>query len=344
MSLEFLSGIGAPKRKQARQVKRQAKKAARVEKKTVKVERKALKKGKVNARQMRALQKKAPATAARIKKMVVDQTRRAKMEEQAEPLVSAETPNIDEQAENEVMEEAQENFNEGVEEVDAPEFEGSGNPDSEEGGADMGVIYPNYYALSGRKNKAQRQAKKTQRKAKKAARKVKRKAKIKKFAKGAVKIGMAPARKAFLAVVKLGKKTEKLIKFNLAKRLATLYKFDNGASLSKFWAKFGGKPEELKNAIIKGGATINGDSLGAEPTTTALVLSTATPIIVALVALIADINKKKQAQGEPILEEETQAPEMEVNTEVETEEEISGLNKFRLQKLKAMRLKQFNQE
>jgi len=334
MSLEFLSGIGAPKRKQARQVKRQAKKAARVEKKAVKVENKALKKGKVNARQMRALQKKAPATAARIKKMVVDQTRRAKMQEQAEPLVSAETPNVDEQAENEVMEEAQENFDEGVEEVDAPEFEGSGNPDSEEGGADMGVIYPNYYALSGRKNKAQR-------KAKKAVRKVKRKAKIKKFTKGAVKIGLAPGRKAFLALIKIGKKTEKFLKFNLAKKLAPLYKFDNGASLSKFWAKFGGKPDELKNAIIKGGATINGVSFGVA---TEVLVTSASPILVALVALIADINKKKQAQGQPITEEETQAPEMEVNTEVETEEEISGLNKFRLQKLKAMRLKQFNQE
>jgi hypothetical protein len=334
MSLEFLSGIGAPKRKQARQVKRQAKKAARVEKKAVKVENKALKKGKVNARQMKALQKKAPATAARIKKMVVDQTRRAKMKEQAEPLVSAEMPNVDEQAENEVMEEAQENFDEGVEEVDAPEFEGSGNPDSEEGGADMGVIYPNYYALSGRRNK-------TQRKAKKAARKVKRKAKIKKFTKGAVKIGLAPGRKAFLALIKIGKKTEKFLKFNLAKKLAPLYKFDNGASLSKFWAKFGGKPDELKNAIIKGGATINGVSFGVA---TEVLVTSASPILVALVALIADINKKKQARGEPILEEETQAPEMEVNTEVETEEEISGLNKFRLQKLKAMRLKQYNQE
>jgi hypothetical protein len=334
MSLEFLSGIGAPKRKQARQVKRQAKKAARVEKKAVKVENKALKKGKVNARQMKALQKKAPATAARIKKMVVDQTRRAKMKEQAEPLVSTETPNVDEQAENEVMEEAQENFDEGVEEVDAPEFEGSGNPDSEEGGADMGVIYPNYYALSGRRNK-------TQRKAKKAARKVKRKAKIKKFTKGAVKIGLAPGRKAFLALIKIGKKTEKFLKFNLAKKLAPLYKFDNGASLSKFWAKFGGKPDELKNAIIKGGATINGVSFGVA---TEVLVTSASPILVALVALIADINKKKQARGEPILEEETQAPEMEVNTEVETEEEISGLNKFRLQKLKAMRLKQYNQE
>lgn len=334
MSLEFLSGIGAPKRKQTRQEKRQAKKAVRVERKAVKVERKALKKGKVNARQMRALEKKAPATASRIKKMVVDQTRRAKMEEQAEPLISAETPNVDEQAENEVNQEAEENFNEGVEEVDAPEFEGSGNPDSEEGGADMGVIYPNYFALSGRKNKAQRQAKK-------AVRKVKRKAKIKKFAKGAVKIGLAPGRKAFLALIKLGKKTEKFLKFNLAKKLAPLWVYDNGAKLSTFWAKFGGKPEELKSAIMKGGATINGVSFGIA---TEVLVTSAAPILVALVALIAEINKNKKAKGEQITTEETQAPEMEVNTEVETEEEVSGLNKFRLQKLKAMRLKQYNQE
>ena len=334
MSLEFLSGIGAPKRKQARQEQRQAKKAARIEKKAVKVERKALKKGKVNARQMKALEKKAPATASRIKKMVVDQTRRAKMEEQAEPLVSAEMPNVDEQAENEVMDEAQENFEEGVKEIDAPEFEGSGNPDSEEGGADVGVIFPDYYALSGRKNKEQRQAKKTQRKAT-------RKTKIKKFSKGAVKIGLAPGRKAFLVLIKLGKKTEKFLKFNLAKKLAALWTYDNGAKLSQFWAKFGGKPEELKNAIIKGGATINGVSFGIA---TEVWVTSASPILVALVGLIAEINKNKKAQGQPVTEEETQAPEMEVNTEVETEEEISGLNKFRLQKLKAMRLKQYNEE
>lgn len=339
MSLEFLSGIGAP-RKKARQEKRQAKKATRVEKKAVKVENKALKKGKVNARQMKALQKKAPATAARIKKMVVDQTRRAKMKEQAEPIVSAEMPNVDEQAENEVMEEAQENFDEGVEEVDAPEFEGSGNPDSDEGGADMGVIYPNYYALSGRKNKTQRKAKKTQRKAT-------RKAKIKKLGKGAVKIGLAPGRKAFLALIKLGKKTEKFLKFNLAKKLAPLWVYDNGKKLSQFWAKFGGKPEELKSAIMKGGGQttpgqtqwFNGIGVATE-----VLVTSASPILVALVALIAEINKNKKARGEKIPAEETQAPEMEVNTEVETEETISGLNKYRLQKLKAMRLKQFNQE
>lgn len=332
MSLEFLSGIGAPKRKQARQEQRQAKKAVKVEKKAVKIERKALKKGKVNARQMKALEKKAPATASRIKKMVVDQTRRAKMEEQAEPLVSAEMPNVDEQAENEVKQEAEENFEEGIEEVNEPEFEGSGNPDSEEGGADMGVIYPNYYALSGRKNKDQRQAKKTQRKAT-------RKTKIKKFSKGAVKLGLAPQRKAFLVLIKLGKQTEKLLKFNLAKKLAALYKFDNGVKLSNFWAKFGGKPEELKNAIIKGGATINGVSFGVA---TEVLVTSAAPILIGLTALISEINKNKKAQGEEVTEEETQTPEMEVNTEVETEEEISGLNKFRLQKLKAMRLKQYN--
>jgi len=334
MSLEFLSGIGAnKKRSQARQEKRQAKKQARATKKAVKVERKALKKGKVNARQLKALEKKAPATASRIKKMVVDQTRRAKMEEQAEPIVSEELPNVDKQAENEVMEEAQENFNEGAEEVNEQEFNTPNTPESDEGGADMGVIYPNYYALSGRKTKAQRQAKKTQRKAT-------RKAKVKKFGKKAVKLGMSPARKAFLFLIKAGKKTEKFLKFNLAKKLAPIYKQDNGANLSNFWAKFGGNPQELKDAILKGGATLNGVAINGA---LAAAVSSATPILVALAKVIAEYNKNRQAKGEEVSEEETQAPEMEVNTEVESEE-ISGLNKFRLQKLKAMRLRQFNQE
>ena len=334
MSLEFLSGIGAnKKRSQARQEKRQAKKQARATKKAVKVERKALKKGKVNARQLKALEKKAPATASRIKKMVVEQTRRAKMEQQAEPLISEETPNVDEQAENEVIEEAQENFNEGAEEVNEQEFNTPNTPESDEGGADMGVIYPNYYALSGRKTKAQRQAKKTQRKAT-------RKAKVKKFGKKAVKLGMAPARKAFLFLIKAGKKTEKFLKFNLAKKLAPIYKQDNGANLSNFWSKFGGNPQELKDAILKGGASLNGVAINGA---LAVAVSSATPILVALAKVIAEYNKNRQAQGENVSEEETQAPEMEVNTEVESEE-ISGLNKFRVQKLKALRLRQFNQE
>lgn len=327
MSLEFLSGIGAnKKRSQARKQKRNIKRAKTKQNN-------ALKKGKVNARQMKALEKKAPATASRIKKMVVEQTRRAKMEEQAEPLISEETPNVDEQAENEVMQEAEQDIKEGVEEVNEPEFETPNNPESEEGGADMGVIYPNYYALSGKKTKAQRQAKKTERK-------TKRKAKIQKFSKKAVKIGMAPARKAFLFLIRAGKKTEKFLKFNLAKKLEPIYKQDNGKNLNNFWVKFGGNPEELKNAIIKGGATINGVAINGA---FAAAVSSATPILVALAKVVAEYNKNKKDNGEPISEEETQAPEMEVNTEVESEE-ISGLNKFRLQKLKALRLKQYNQE
>jgi len=105
MSLEFLSGIGARRKAPARKAARQEKRAV---KKAVRVEKQALKKGKVNARQMRALQKKAPATAARLKKSIVTQIQRNKMVEQGEPLVSPEMPSANEQVEQEIVEQAAE--------------------------------------------------------------------------------------------------------------------------------------------------------------------------------------------------------------------------------------------
>jgi hypothetical protein len=321
MSLEFLSGIGAkrtPARKAARQEKRQAKKA-------VKVEKKALKKGKVNARQMKALQKKSPATAARLKKSIVNQIQRNKMEEQGEPLISPEMPSADEQVEQEINEQAEQEQEQGVEEVDEPEFKGEGNPDSEEGGADMGIIYPEYYALSGKKKN----------KPAKAARKANRKAKLKKFGNKAKKVGFAVPRKALIALLGLGKKTEKLLKFNLTKKLATLWNSDNGKGLKALWIKFGGNPDELKKAINKGSTVqVNGASLGVAAE---VIITTASPILLGVADLFLKYKKDRKDQGLP---EETAEEETSETIPDETEE-ISGLNIMRINKYRQQKLRNY---
>jgi hypothetical protein len=329
MSLEFLSGIGANRKKSttrttARATARAQKKVA---KKVQKIEKKALKKGKVNARQMRALEKKAPATASRLKKSIVKQIQRNKMEAEGEPAISPELPSVDEQVENEIIEEANQDIQEGTDEVNEPEFEGSGNPDSEEGGADMGVIYPNYYALSGKRKKNPARAQK------KATRKATRKAKLKKFSNKAKKVGLAVPRKAILTLLGLGKKTEKLLKFNLTKKLATLWNSDNGAGLKAMWIKFGGNPDELKNAINKGSEVkVNGASLGVA---TEVIITSASPILLAIADLFLKYRKNRQAQGLP---EET--PEEETSEQIEEPEQMSGLNRMRINKLRAERLRQ----
>lgn len=347
MSLEFLSGIGArrkaPARKAARQEKRAEKKAVRVEKraekKAVKVEKQALKKGKVNARQMKALQKKAPATAARLKKSIVTQIQRNKMVEQGEPLVSPEMPSADEQVENEIVEQAAEDQNEGIEEVNETEFNQEGTPDSESGGEEMGLIYPDYYALSGRKkNKPAKQARKAKRKAKIQ----KFKAKVKTVANKAKKVGFAVPRKALLTLIGLGKKTEKLLKFNLTKKLATIWNSDNGKGLKALWIKFGGNPEELKKAINKGSTVqVNGASLGVEPTTTTAVLTAAAPILVGITKLFLDYKKKRADKGLPEETPEEETSETIPDETTEETEQISGLTKMRINKYRQQQLRNY---
>ena len=317
MSLEFLSGIGAKKAP--------ARKAARIEKKAVRIEKRALKKGKVNARQMKALQKKAPATASRLKKSIVNQIQRNKMEEQGEPIVSNEMPSADEQVEQEIVEQAEQEQEQGIEEVDEPEFKGEGNPDSEQGGEDMGVIYPDYYALSGnKKNKPSKQVKKAN-----------RKAKLKKFGNKATKVGFAIPRKALLTLLGLGKKTEKLLKFNLTKKLATIWNSDNGKGLKALWLKFGGNPEELKKAINKGSTVqVNGASLGVA---TEVIITTAAPILLGVADLFLKYKKQRKAQGLP---EETPEEETSEVTADETDQ-LSGLNQMRLNKYRQQKLRQY---
>ena len=337
MSLEFLSGIGARRKAPARKAARQEKRAV---KKAVRVEKQALKKGKVNARQMRALQKKAPATAARLKKSIVTQIQRNKMVEQGEPLVSPSMPSANEQVEQEIVEQAAEDQNEGIEEVNETEFNQEGSPDSETGGEEMGLIYPDYYALSGRKKNPARSQKKAARKVKRKAKIQKFKAKVKTVANKAKKVGFAVPRKALLTLIGLGKKTEKLLKFNLTKKLATIWNADNGKGLKALWIKFGGNPEELKKAINKGSTVqVNGATLGV--VTATAVVTAAAPILVGITKLFLDYKKQRAEQGLPEETPEEETSETIPDETTEETEQISGLTKMRINKYRQQQLRNY---
>lgn len=146
-------------------------------------------------------------------------------------------------------------------------------------------------------------AKKVERKSpeKKAARKEKRQ----KIVKGAKKVGFAPVRAAFLALIAAGGALSKHtpIKINLAVKLAELWKKDNGKSIVALWEKFGGKRDALKNAIIKASKIqIQGvnywDGIGAAAAAgLAATVTAASPILVAAIKLLHDNKIIKQDEA-----------------------------------------------
>lgn len=144
--------------------------------------------------------------------------------------------------------------------------------------------------IGAKKSKAQKQAKKE-------FRKVKRK----QVFKAAKKVGFAPVRAAFLALVALGGALQKTkLKINLAGKLAVLYQKDK-EGLLKIWSTFGGKPEALTKAIAKASKTslrgedinISGDGsfkiegIGVvTATAAAATITTAAPIFIAVMNLL----------------------------------------------------------
>lgn len=152
----------------------------------------------------------------------------------------------------------------------------------------MALDYLSGDEISGKrsqKRQAKKQSKKAAKKEKKQARKTRRKEKVKKIKRKVAKVGLAPARAAFLTAVSLnGAK--------LATKLARIYKKDPNA-LKKFWDKFGGDYGKLKQAIAKGAKMqISGDDIGVAVET---VLATASPIIIALVPLIKNFKAEGDA-------------------------------------------------
>lgn len=107
------------------------------------------------------------------------------------------------------------------------------------------------------------------------------------------KVGISPARAAFLVAVNLN-----LLK--LAKRLQQAYDKDK-KGLQKFWEKFGGDFNTLKKGIEKGSKTKLNGTIG----TAAATLATATPIIIATLKFLKQLKSDKEGdtnEDKPVLE------------------------------------------
>lgn len=128
---------------------------------------------------------------------------------------------------------------------------------------------------------------KAQRKAKRAARKAAGKGFFRKLGKKVVKIGAAPARNAFLLLLKINA-------FNLAMKLDAAKSKDEG-KLKRFWEKLGGNYNVLKRNINMGsrkkkarrGVAGFYHSMGVLPAAAATV---ATPILVAVANLLKELG------------------------------------------------------
>jgi hypothetical protein len=153
---------------------------------------------------------------------------------------------------------------------------------------------------------------------------------IQKVKKPFAKVGLSPARGAFLALVRLNV-------FGLAKKLAKAYQKDPQKVLN-FWTKFEGDTNILKETIRKGSKIKISGSIGQEPassTTAATAVATATPILIAVVKLFKELGIKDHKEnggtiqegienGKKILSESAEKTDVIVNKGTELVKEIKG--------------------
>lgn len=161
----------------------------------------------------------------------------------------------------------------------------------------------------------------------------KAKATIKKVAQSKVvkqvaKVGLAPARAAFLALVRLNG-------LGIAKKLVQAYKI-NPAKIDNFWKSLSGNPTELRKVVEQGSKQkISGLGVALEAT-----IATATPIIVKLTSILkslgiqdpkglivkgakAGIKKLAQGKQKGVSVEEKEVPESQAEeTQVSVEKTI----------------------
>ena len=147
---------------------------------------------------------------------------------------------------------------------------------------------------------------------------------VKKVVKSVKTIAMAPARNAFLGLVKLNFR-------GLAYKLEKGIKRDS-EKIKKFWERFGGKFSRLESAVKKGAkkrpllgskvkrsglgniydAQVTITGIGIEPTTTTAgaAMAAAAPIIIALAPILKGLlTPKEQAEAEGATDPETGEPQ-----------------------------------
>ena len=205
MSLQYLSGIGANRKRSSSgggggrksQAKRSGPGASKYKGALRRIVKAAPKNPVAAARAAKNLMRKhSPLNAIRIKKTLRQTRQRQVFEEQGEPLFVEQEQLEPQDAPQEIDNYAEDAQSEGVEEVDAQEFDTAGSPDDEDSGADMGVIYPDdMSALSGKRSDKKQAKKASSAKGqKKAAKTDKTKAKSElKRSKGQAKLEKAKA-------------------------------------------------------------------------------------------------------------------------------------------------------
>ena len=148
----------------------------------------------------------------------------------------------------------------------------------------------------GKRSKADRKRKRAERKAKRQQRRKEKGSRV-------AKIGLAPARAAFLKAVQLNA-------MKLAEKMARVYKKDS-VKLFEFWRKFGGDTEKLKQAIEKG---IKSKLSGIGVVGLAAGLSAALPIVTLFLKLLADMGLVSKQE---ISEDEAAVNEAKTNLELD---------------------------
>ena len=148
----------------------------------------------------------------------------------------------------------------------------------------------------GKKSRAERKKARAERKAKRQERRKEKGSRI-------AKIGLAPARAAFLKAVQLNA-------LKLAEKLARIYKKDS-TKLFEFWRKFGGDTDKLKQAIEKG---IKQKLAGIGVVGLAAGLSAALPIIMTVLKLLKYMGLSK---GDEEAEDEAAVNEAKTNLELD---------------------------
>jgi hypothetical protein len=275
--LNYLNGvddIGAFKKLKAKvkakKIKKQAIKLARVQKSQVQkanILTNAIKKGAM-------LKKLSPLAVTRIKKQAVIDLNRKNFEEQGEPIVS--------EAPQEILETANEKFDTGLEEIQAPENLNPDEADSDEGGEEIGKL-KNYLKKGGLK-KAFKDAKKNI--------KDNAGAEIRKFNPLSVL-----ARNSFLILLKFNV-------FNLRKHFVKAYQ-NNFKKLTNWWVGTWGGNMDI---LLKNLKTQKLGEIG-EPVEIATAIIGGATVIISAIALLKDMGIKVDKNENPTGEMEETAIE-----------------------------------
>lgn len=307
-------------RQQAKRAQVQAKKAQVVAKRAAKRAEGAARKvaraaAQTQRRAARSQNVQARKAAVQVRRAARQENKLARRAAVPAPLIRRKTPaplvqELEEMQQEEMTTEEPEEFIEDDNNIQPTMQDESEEMTDEEGDAMEG----NYLGLDEIGNRAKRQARRAARKAGgkgKAGRKAKREARGGSRLK---KIALAPARAAFMVLLRLN-----LLK--TASKIAAGYK-RNPEAVKKFASRFGFKWENFATAVSKGSKTqISGFG---EPVTAGAVLTAAAPILAALPVLLKTLGVKMDKETQDATRNAAEATRDNINTAEDAEARDEG--------------------